>query len=210
MELNLQVHDIIKLNQPDLVLNKIQSLPDWVSISLHETPFVVVRRGTQTKHSIPVGVRGNKRNERYALNISLEDCGQIIKPDSIINKIFEDNNLLDKNLRSSLITLNNSLTRESLDWGIGGSIGFTLSSEKKVHNISSDIDIIIKTNESLSKLWAKSLLQDIETNIDRKVDIQVLTQKGSFNLKEFSIYDEVLLKTDTSEKIIISNQIWTL
>lgn len=207
MELTFQVHDIIQLNQVDDILAKIDNLPDWVYKSLQNTPYVVVRRGLQSQDAIPVGVRGESRNQRYALEISQGYCKKIITPQTLVNFI-EQSNAIDLALKESLICLKEIFKQKGITWGIGGSIGFSLASNKKVYNTNSDIDILFYPQTMLSRTDAKLLLESIEQKINSSVDIQVLLSSASFNLREYVLYDEVLLKTSTGVKIINTNKLW--
>lgn len=207
MELKFQVHDIIQLNQVDNILAKIENLPDWVFKSLQNTPYVVVRRGLQSPNAIPVGVRGECRNQRYALEISQEYCKKIITSQTLVDSI-EQSSAIDSTLKESLICLKEIFNHIGVNWGIGGSIGFSLASDRKVYNANSDIDILFYPQTMLFKKEAKLLLENIEQKIKSTVDIQVLLSNGSFNLKEYVLYDEVLLKTNIGVEIINTNKLW--
>lgn len=207
MELN--IHDIIELQQVESLLKRYRDLPDWAVQSLREIPYLVVRRGIMNENAIPVGIRGKNRGERIGIEINSNDCKRIIKPRNLV----KENSyrfLLTPELYQSLEKIKEYLDFKKVIWGIGGSIGFSLSSKQIVYKDTSDIDLIlypIINSLNITKLWAKEVVDFLDINIQRHVDIQVLISQGSFHLKEFSENDSLMLKTHNSVQIITTNQI---
>ena len=57
-------HDLLQLKE-EAKLISYTPIPEWVEYSLAKAPFVVVRRAVHRDKLIPIGVRGERRNQRF-------------------------------------------------------------------------------------------------------------------------------------------------
>ena len=62
-----RIHDLLEIDVERFLQAQVETPAEWVAGSLREAPFVVVRRGlVSTEQGISIGVRGTRRNERWA------------------------------------------------------------------------------------------------------------------------------------------------
>jgi hypothetical protein len=59
--------------------------PAWVSETLERTPCVVVRRAARTPATAPVGIRGPRREQRWATYVPLDAVRDIIRPEDLLD-----------------------------------------------------------------------------------------------------------------------------
>jgi phosphoribosyl-dephospho-CoA transferase len=60
-----RTHDLLEI-APERVLSLQAFAPAWAAEVLQRVPFLVVRRGQASGQTVPVGVRGTERNQRWA------------------------------------------------------------------------------------------------------------------------------------------------
>ena len=81
-----QPHDLLCL-QPGTELQTDVPQPDWVRDVLSAKHPVVVRRGMRSEVSIPVGLRGATRGQRFAAQVDAACVLQAIKPESLTRAV---------------------------------------------------------------------------------------------------------------------------
>jgi len=202
MELNFLPHNLIKIKTEEFVSDK--SIPSWVTENLKQTPLVIIRRGHIVNNMVPVGVRGVKREQRFAGYIPSTAVvkGHVITPHSLIRNTW--NNLPESRLELPAIEALPKVAPilKNYNWGIGGSVGFELASQQPTAKMSSDLDLIWYEKQRLSRIEAVELLKELN-QFGVHADLQVVHGQKGFSLEEFakSTSDTILIKTADGPKL---------
>ncbi len=198
-------HDIVKVKE-GVSLDTL-SLPNWAYKSWQSSPYHVIRRAPIRDKMIPIGIRGTTRGERYGCYIPITWVEKIISPQSLVaerawhhwQRATSFPRMFDAIERMSHILMD-------IKWGIGGSIGYELTTGLPTITEQSDLDIILYPTRQFSTQTG-TLWQEEAQNCTIKVDIQVETSQGAFHLVEYlSGRDKILLKR--VDGYILSNRIW--
>ncbi len=198
-------HDLILLPNISAFHSDVE-VPSWVKNSLNDTRTVVVRRGHQTWHHIPVGVRGFERSHRFGGYLDP-------KADNFSLKITTPYELAEHRPweklasgRAKLPALHAlpQITKDfhGYHWGIAGSSGYELATGHETVKATSDLDILLKDCPKLSQKDAQDLLARINTH-GVHADIQVVSGQNGFSLEEYANArtQTVLVKTVTGPKL---------
>ncbi|EZH67423.1 hypothetical protein DH09_05700 [Bacillaceae bacterium JMAK1] len=183
-------HDLLKINVNE-VLKTNSNLPHWANCSLQKSPYVVVRRGAYDRLSIPVGVRGKSRNERYAMFVSVDQVVDVFTPYQL--RTLSSTRLQLTKAQDTFETIKQLWKSEN--WGPTGSVGFELATGTKVMREQSDFDILIQS-EFFSVPVAKEYVKQLQA-APMTVDPLIQTKSGWFSLKEYALGKGVLFKTMT-------------
>jgi phosphoribosyl-dephospho-CoA transferase len=182
----VRVHDLLEIDAARLLRGR-ASVPEWVVESLREAPFVVVRRGVASlERGIAIGVRGARRNERWA-----GECDP-----SVVRKVVTPQALLSRNgpamARAAAIPALRSLpllakrwSELRFPWGPGGSVGFELATGRHVASPHSDLDVVIYAGAPMTPVEARALCNRAE-GLPAAVDIRVETPICGFSLAEYA------------------------
>ena len=81
-----RIHDLLEIDA-ERFLRAHSSVPAWVADSLRQTPFVVVRRGPISDQEISIGVRGARRNERWAGGCHPSLVNEILTPQTLLSRV---------------------------------------------------------------------------------------------------------------------------
>lgn len=193
-------HDIVLIDNQalaDLVL------PDW--LQQREKMYATVRRGIpQSPQHILVGFRGTKREQRFGTEILSKYVMATIHPWQLIAKeSFRQKDIADYPVYRQYREAQRLLC--DCQWGVGGSLRFELASDQTAIKVTSDLDLLLYADSA-----TQLPLQLIQDNKDffNNLDIQVITKKGGFSLKEYlrNPQKKLLLKTDEGPKL--TNEIW--
>lgn len=157
-------------------------MPGWVTVSLTNAPYVVVRRARAPEGFVAVGVRGSKRNERFAAFLPIEHIGEQITPEQLADE--RGWHERSKEIFHRLEQVSDLLKKYPYPWGPTGSVGFELASGKETVTKNSDIDIVIRSPAGLTIEIAKEMKQELE-RIPVRLDVQVETVDGAFLLSEY-------------------------
>ena len=195
------VHDLIRIHTGS-VSPACVAKPDWVEQSLESAPWVVVRRAQTTGGRIPVGVRGNERNQRWAGFIQQEQVERVVAPEALRSKEVPRSRWYLPAVRA-LMTLEESLSGFGLPWGPGGSVGFELASGRPTIGFASDLDLIVRSPEPLEKTVAVELLE-VASRAPGRVDVRIETPVGGFTLEEYcrSSTGSFLIRTSTGSLLL--------
>jgi phosphoribosyl-dephospho-CoA transferase len=201
MELN--PHDLLKIRDGrDLAGSIVQ--PDWVIAALRKAPFVVVRRSAFINQLVPVGVRGEMRNQRFASFLCLHHIVERIIPEELaVHKIWRKTpRLKDIGLFQVLELVDEFFTAEGLSWGPTGSVGFELASGVPTVTETSDLDMIIRAPQVLSVNIGKKLVAKLD-KMAISMDVQLETPYGGVSLVEYARGNQpVLLRTIHGPKLV--------
>ncbi|MFP5114930.1 malonate decarboxylase holo-ACP synthase [Bacillaceae bacterium C204] len=193
----LEPHDILEINSRDLISHS--PLPEWAVLSLELAPFVVVRRANAPHGQVAVGIRGKKRNERFAAFLPDNKVIPQIKPEHLTERYLWENK--QSPVFSSLTISADLFNKYRFSWGPGGSVGFELASSVQTVTLESDLDIIVRAPEPLPMNVGVQIVNELKKSPVR-IDVQVETPAGAFSLIEYvSDSGHVLLKTIYGPKL---------
>jgi len=187
------------------VLSESESAPSWVARALEEAPFVIVRRDRLSPCSIPVGVRGLERGQRWACSIDSQEVIAVIRPDELINARSVADPAREREipaLRQFRILIE-KWERFHYRWGPFGSVSFELATGLRCCRPSSDLDLAIYPSRRIDLSFAAHLLNSLSDSLTR-VDILVETSVGAFSLAEYARADSnrILLRTCNGSRLV--------
>lgn len=179
-----RTHDLLEVD-PERFLSLHAPASQWVVEELRRVPFLVVRRGLASGQTIPVGVRGPERNQRWAGFCKRKLVKTITTPPQLLKRNVPMLRAESVPAFSSLLLLKERWIGFDYSWGPGGSIGFELATGSHVAKLESDLDIVIYINEPITPDQAKSLCT-LASGLPTAVDIRVETRTYGFSLKEYA------------------------
>ncbi|APX72343.1 malonate decarboxylase holo-ACP synthase [Companilactobacillus allii] len=199
-------HNLIKIDPKGFLSEN--EIPDWVIDSLEKTPLVIVRRGEIIDNKVPVGVRGVKREQRFAGFILIDSVIDVLTPQSLVNNSWDK--LSEDRFELPAIKALDQVSKilKDYNFGIGGSVGFELASGQATAKMTSDLDLIWYESTRLSHEEAFKLLKKLN-QFGVHADFQVVHGQKGFSLEEFvnSSSDTILVKTANGP--ILSNDPWS-
>jgi phosphoribosyl-dephospho-CoA transferase len=161
---------------------------------------VVVRRAKLSDpQRLPVGLRGATRSERCAAQVPVEQVLRVKTPEDVAVAWWcrERPETQPLPCLQALTALAPALNDMPLEWGVTGSVGFSLASGFDVLREDSDLDLLVRSTSSADADLLHQV-DDLITNQTTRVDIQVQTPSGGFALREWiRTGGRVLLKTAT-------------
>jgi phosphoribosyl-dephospho-CoA transferase len=181
--MSARIHDLLEIDA-ERFLQRESSVPDWVVESLRESPFVVVRRGP-TEQGIPVGVRGGRRNERWAGVCRPDIVRAIVTPQMLLSRVVPATRSAAIPALRSLPLLAGRFRELDAPWGPGGSVGFELATGRHVTTPESDLDVVIYADTPMTASAAQAL-RDCAQGLPAAVDIRVETPACGFSLTEYA------------------------
>ncbi|MGX7265027.1 malonate decarboxylase holo-ACP synthase [Enterococcus crotali] len=195
----IEAHDIVRIH-PSFMSTK--EWPDWFKAT--DRLYATVRRAVVNEKVIPVGLRGQQRNQRFAFELPVTAVEEVIHPWELIQKdSFRQKEVADFSAYQAYIQARKLL--QETTWGVGGSLGFELATDYPTIKETSDLDVLIYVKES-----AELPLEVIRQNLSlfSQWDTQVITKKGGFSLKEYlqNPNKKILLKTITGP--ILTDKLW--
>ena len=173
--------------------------PAWVIESIGAGQPVVVRRTLSEANQIAVGVRGRLREQRYATSMAIEAIQRRVQPEALCHVS------IDRDLPAvhALDQLRPLLDGCGWVWGVSGSAGFELASGFAALHERSDLDLILRTPQPLSRARAQEMVNILDTAACR-VDMQLQTPLGAVALREWaSPARRVLLKNAHQACLVI-------
>jgi len=179
-------------------------LPAWADRRwLDWAPAVVRRAAAPLPGIVPVGLRGRERHQRFAAWLPERDVATVVTPESLSQartwQHYPD--WRDFAPIRALETLAPRLEQRHCVWGVTGSVGFSIASSLRVLNTGSDLDLLLRLPEPMSRAEARTLLQ-LTADLPCRSDIQVETPYGAFALLEWArAVPRVLLKTQDGPRL---------
>ncbi|PIO81842.1 hypothetical protein BSQ38_09455 [Pediococcus damnosus] len=201
--MELLPHDLIKLGAIKN-LKEFERLAQWAKLSLVRAPWVVVRRGYQSAGMVPVGIRGNLRNERQSAMVSEQAIvGKVSPFDLVLNKMWLSVNSSRKTLPVFQALDAIAPIMRDFSWGIGGSYGYELVSGVPMAKVSSDLDIIVQNFPKVSVNEAQKLLSELN-QYGVHIDLQVVEGQNGFSLEEYAHNrsQTILMKTEKGPQLV--------
>ena len=201
--MDVAVHDLLRLRNGAALLTD-DPQPEWVSEALRRAPFVVVRRAPIEQSSIPVGIRGTARNQRFAAYVAWDNVTEYIPPERLAAKdVWRKNSRLESMPALRSLAFVDELFRSlSLDWGPGGSAGFELATGLAVVTETSDLDVIVRAPDPLPIDIARDIVEQLK-KASARVDVLLETPAGAVSLEEYARGGkQVLLRTVTGPRLV--------
>lgn len=204
--MEIKVHDIVEFESIES-LEKTIRFPEWIKSVPASQNFGVVRRMPIMNHIVPIGLRGETREQRFGTFIHASKILQVITPESLVDCIDE---FKERIYFSAFKRIKEEFAKLQLRWGPTGSVGFELATSITVTTSSSDIDICIYLEQI-----DKELLTEVNTfleTLDKRIDVQVeISSIGAFLLKDFLMHENIgfLLRTPFGPQLCttVNNQI---
>jgi len=165
--------------------------PSWVARVLSLGQPVVVRRSREVTGKIAVGVRGATRDQRYATLMDAVAVTRRVRPEALCHSVGRR----DIPALRALAWLRPGLDGCGWVWGVGGSAGFELASGVDALHAHSDLDLILRTPQTMSRSEAQQLLELCD-RAPCRVDVQLQTPLGGVAMREWAAgKPRVLLKS---------------
>ena len=189
--MSARIHDLLEIDA-ERFLEAHSSVPRWVAESLRRAPFVVVRRGpSRAEEGIAIGVRGPRRNERWAGACRPDLVRSILTPPMLLSRLVTASGP-DPATRPEAIPALRTLALLAdrwkdlaSPWGPGGSVGFELATGRHAASPQSDLDIVIYAERRMTQDEARALCESAQ-GLPAAVDIRVETPLCGFSLTEYA------------------------
>jgi len=191
------VHDLLRLRHPGDLLGRCP-VPAWVDPALSPAPWVVVRRAPIEGETIPVGVRGRCRTERFAGFIRASSVVECVSPEALASPEAWLPVVRREELppMRALPVLHATLCGSGLRWGPVGSVGFELASGVPVTHRTSDLDLIVRLNDFPIPPATAQILLEIIHGTEVRVDLLLETFAGAIAFLEYvSGQSDVVLRS---------------
>lgn len=179
-------HDLLRLRR----LPELDGEPEWLRDGFSRTPFAVVRRAAAAPGYVAVGVRGTGRAQRFATWAEADDILEAIAPEDFAASWPA---AIGRRALPAFATLEvlrrEATTLHGFAWGPTGSAGFELATQIPTVTVTSDLDLLIRTPDELSRELAVQLLTELQAHALRegsRVDIQLETPAGGVALAEWA------------------------
>lgn len=175
--------------------------PAWVVEALHQQHPVVVRRALAPAGQLAVGVRGPGREQRYATFMRLADVQRSVRPEQL-GRLHGNGSQAHWPALQALAQLRPLLSGLGLAWGVSGSAGFELASGVPALHQGSDLDLIVRAPQFVSRQCAMQWLQLLQSAPCR-VDVQLQTPRGGVALRDWAgAASQVLLKGQAGAELV--------
>ena len=188
------VHDLLRLRSPGDLVSR-ERVPEWVSDALVRAPWVVVRRAPVERETIPVGVRGQRRSERFGAFVHSSSIVECVCPQDLSSSQAWKAAIRREELPAmrALPMVHATLRTSHLSWGPVGSVGFELASGFPITHGTSDLDLVVRRRDFLiSPVTVRTLLALIE-GIGIRIDLLLETADGAVSLLEYASGEPTLL-----------------
>lgn len=174
--------------------------PAWVAEVLGLGHPVVVRRAQVAEGWVAMGVRGHSRDQRYATLMSVADITRRVTPEQLIEVVGDAATVWPA--LQALRQIRSVMHAQGLPWGVAGGAGFELATGIRVLHQSSDLDLILRTDDFFSRERARALVDALNGAVCR-IDLQLQTPAGAVALREWAgPARQVLLKADDGARLV--------
>lgn len=173
--------------------------PQWALESLAAGQPVVVRRALSAEGFVAVGVRGVAREQRLAAFMAVDSVTRRVSPEALCHVDCQR----DLPVMHALRQVRPLLDDCGWVWGVSGSVGFELASGFAAMHAASDLDLILRTPQLLTRHQARELADLFDQAVCR-VDMQLQTPFGAVALREWASGSaRVLLKNAHQAELVI-------
>ncbi|ANF24932.1 malonate decarboxylase holo-ACP synthase [Stutzerimonas stutzeri] len=172
--------------------------PDWARQVVDAGQPVVVRRAVVASGQIAVGLRGSRREERYASVMVASAVLRRVRPEQLVERLPG----AELPALCALAELKPALDALGLCWGVTGSVGYQLATGLPTAHADSDLDLLLRTPLALSRPRAREL-QRLLDEAPCRVDMQLETPAGAIALREWAGHSpRVLVKCATGARLV--------
>lgn len=172
--------------------------PEWVVESIRTGQPVVVRRAQSATGQVAVGVRGRLREQRYAASMAIDSVTRRVQPEQLCHVESQR----DLPALRALKQLRPMLDDCGWAWGISGSAGFELASGFQALHEGSDLDLILRTPQPMTRAQAQALVTRLDAAVC-VVDMQLQTPFGAVALREWAGASHRVLLKNTREACLV-------
>ena len=187
------------------VLTADTDLPAWVCESLERAPWVVVRRASSRGGLVPVGIRGDSRQQRFAAWVSEEATLEQVTPQLLASRRPWATSARRAAVPAlaALDAVEKIMRQHALAdyWGPGGSVGFELASGRSTATQSSDLDIVVQLDHAIRPIDADSLLSSL-TVLPVRTDVLLEMPYGAVALSEYARGESFVLRTSQGPRLV--------
>lgn len=177
-------HDLLELGSPGALVWA-EPPPAWVGASLARAPFVVVRRAARRGALVPVGVRGERREERFAAWLAAERALRCVRPEDLAAARRPGGRAPPCPALDALDAVAALLGLHGLRWGPVGGVGFELATGVPCTTPASDLDVVIRAPAALDRSCARRLHGALAA-LPVRVDVQLEAPGGAVALAEYA------------------------
>ncbi|WP_207870122.1 malonate decarboxylase holo-ACP synthase [Pseudomonas sp. 51_B] len=171
--------------------------PAWAVQALTAGQPVVVRRASCDAGWVAVGVRGQGRAQRLGVVMRLGDIQRQVRPEALRWSAPSPWPALE-----ALASVAAVLDASGLAWGPTGGVGYQLATGCPVVHQASDLDLLVRTPQSMNRAKARELL-DIFACGPCRIDVQLETPAGAVALREWAGQARrVLLKSALGPRLV--------
>jgi phosphoribosyl-dephospho-CoA transferase len=178
--------------------------PPWVGPALRCAPWVVVRRDRGIPGHVAVGIRGTRRSQRHPTVVELDTIIECLSPADLLGRT---DRLSDVPAAHALRAAAEVLEKSGVDWGPGGSTGFTLATGVPMVTADSDLDLVIRVD----RLPPPGILlswHDAFRELPARVDCQLDLPVGGVALAELvGPAHSVLVRTQDGPELITRDRL---
>lgn len=193
------------------VLTADADLPAWVCESLERAPWVVVRRAvagceaSRRGDLVPVGIRGDSRQQRFAAWVPEEAIRDQVTPQLLASRRPWATSVRRAAVPAlaALDAVEKIMRQHALAgyWGPGGSVGFELASGRSTATQSSDLDIVVQLDRAIPVMDARSLLSSLAV-LPVRTDVLLELPHGAVALPEYARAESFVLRTARGPRLV--------
>jgi phosphoribosyl-dephospho-CoA transferase len=189
-------HDLLRIAS---VAQLCRMGPAWVTAALREAPWVVVRRGRCAPGYLPVGIRGPSRSHRHATLVDVGSVTEALSPADLVERV---DLLPDLPVTDALRQAAALLAPTGLQWGPGGSVGFSLATGVLAATPTSDLDLVL-TADDVPPLVMLAGLREAFSDLPARVDCQLDLPIGGIALDDLlGPSDRVMVRTNDGPSLM--------
>jgi len=177
--------------------------PQWAVESLAAGQPVVMRRAVSAEGLVAVGVRGVLREQRLAVFMAVDSIACRVSPEALCHVHCER----DLPVMQALKQLRPGLDDCGWVWGVSGSVGFELASGFEAMHAASDLDLILRTPQRITRHQARKLVALFDQAVCR-VDMQLQTPFGALALREWASGSARVLLKNQHQACLVADP-WT-
>lgn len=182
-----------------------EALPQWAQEVFPKSLTVVVRRSPIVAGKIPVGIRGPKREQRFASYVDAASVQKVITPYELVQTTsWADLSNDRKELPAIKALPQVAQILKEYQWGISGSVGFELATKAATAKVTSDLDLIWKPSVPVTKLAAQKLLQSLN-QFKVHADLQVIQGTDGFSLEEYANSSSTIMIKTLGDPILVTD-----
>ena len=174
--------------------------PQWAVAALAAGHPVVVRRALSADGFVAVGVRGVLREQRLAAFMPLDSIACRVSPEALCQVECER----DLPVMQALKQLRSILDDCGWVWGVSGSVGFELASGFAAMHAASDLDLILRAPQMITRNQACKLVGLFDQAVCR-VDMQLQTPFGAVALREWASGSARVLLKNAHQAALVTN-----